>query len=357
MPDRITVTPSPHAATTDRPIFIVGCPRSGTTMLQLMLHAHPDIAIPPETRFLLEAYDRREQFGDLGERSNRRRLAKFITRRRGKLRDLGLDRAVVRRRIVRGPPTVGAAARVVFRSYSRRFGKRRWGDKRPSYVQRLDVLLRLFPDAQIIHIIRDGRDCASSLKRMPWWNGGTVGAVWTWRNAVISGRRIRSRVAADTYTEVRYEDLIAEPERELRRLCAFLGEHFDDRMLAPHRVAEVAVPSRKVWHTRTHVAVDDSALQRWRSDLDGWERDLFHLVAGRQLKAAGYTPHRPERLPPIGVLVGYARYHIRREVYQRYRRARDRVRQWQYGQAVAALSSEAAEGSVHTYDRHGGALR
>lgn len=256
-------------------------------MLQLMLHAHPDIAIPPETRFLLEAYDRREQFGDLRERRNRRRLAKFITRRRGKLGDLGLDRAMVRRRIVRGPATtVGDAGRAVFQAYSQRFGARRWGDKRPAHVQRLEVLLRLFPDAHIIHIIRDGRDCVSSLTRMPWWDGGAIAAIWTWRNAVNCGRR------------------------------------------------------------------------RWRDDLQPWERDLFHLVARRQLRATGYPLQRPDRLPPIPVLVRYARYLGYREAYLRYRRVRDRVRQWRYRRPVAAEAAvSAGNGVTHSHDLPSGALR
>lgn len=328
-------------------------------MLQLMLHAHPDIAIPPETRFLLEAYDRREQFGNLHERRNRRRLAKFMTGRRGKLRDLGLDRATVRRRIVRGPATtVGDAARTVYQAYSQRFGARRWGDKRPAYIQRLDVLLRLFPDAQIIHIIRDGRDCVSSLTRMPWWDGGAIAATWAWRNAVNCGLRARRRLPADAYTEVRYEDLIAAPEAELRRLCAFLGEAFHDRMLEPHQIADVAVPARKVWHTRTRTAVDDRALHRWRDDLQPWQRDLFHLVARRQLRATGYPSQRPDHLPPIPILVRYVRYHSYREAYLRYRRVRDRVRQWRYRRPVAAQpAASAGNGVMHFHDRHSGALR
>jgi hypothetical protein len=309
-----------------------------------MLHAHPAIAIPPESRFLLEAYDRRAEFGDLRERGNRRQLARFITRRQGKLRDLGLDRAVIRRRIVQGPPTVGDAARVVYQAYSERFDKRRWGDKRPAYIQRIDALLRMFPDAQVMHIIRDGRDCVSSLKRMPWWEGGTIAAIWAWRNAIIRGHRARARLPGDTFIEVRYEDLIATPEDELRRLCRFLGEEFDDRMLEPQRVANVAVPSRKVWHTRTHAAIDDQALQRWRTDLEPWERDLFHLIAGRQLRAHGYPHTRPERRPPIGAVARYLRYHAYREAYDRYRRYRDGLRQWRYGRPVAATSSATGDG-------------
>src|SRR5215475_1669200 len=152
----------------DRPIFVLGCPRSGTTMVQLMLHAHPRIAIPPETRFLLTAYRRRHEYGDLTIAENREKLANFVTGKGTSFGDLGLDRAATVAEIVAGPPTLGSAMGIVFRAYARRFDKPRWGDKRPAYLLNLDVLLRMFPDAQVIHIIRDGRDCVASMREAPW---------------------------------------------------------------------------------------------------------------------------------------------------------------------------------------------
>ena len=326
-----------------RPIFVVGCPRSGTTLVQLVLHAHPDIAIPPENRFLLELYDRREHFGDLREDTNRRRLAHFIVKRpHTKVRDYGLKARVTQRRIAQAPPTIGSAAREVFRGYAKRFGKRRWGDKRPAYIQRLDVVLRMFPDAQIIHVVRDGRDCVSSLKGMPWWSGGSIVAIWTWRNAMARGRRARRRLPADTYLEVRYEDLVADPETQTRRLCDFLGEDFHEAMLQPQEVAAVAVPQRKVWHTRTHEAIDDRALQRWRDDLEPWELDLLEFVAARELRAHGYALSRGRRpLPPPWALARFAVLHVRRTVARVRRDLRDARRRRRYPLPVAAQDGEA----------------
>src|SRR5262249_32357495 len=127
----------------DRPIFVLGCPRSGTTLLQLMLHAHPRIAIPPETRFVLTSYGARNSFGDLREEPNRRALASSIVRERHTLfYDLGLDADEVLGEIAEGPPTLGSAIGIVFRAYARRFDKPRWGDKRPGYYQYIPALLR-----------------------------------------------------------------------------------------------------------------------------------------------------------------------------------------------------------------------
>lgn len=204
-------TPSPPAAAPTaagaRPIFVVGCPRSGTTLLQLMLHAHPRIAIPPETRHLLPAYHRRAAFGDLRDPANRARVAEFITSGR-RYCDLKVPRAQLISTIVDGPPTIGSALGLVFVEYARRFGKPRWGDKRPLYLHHVPTLLRLFPDAQIVHIIRDARACVASLKRMPWWRGGGVAAAARWVHSMRDGRRARRRLRPGQYYELRYEDLV-----------------------------------------------------------------------------------------------------------------------------------------------------
>ena len=107
----------------DRPIFVVGCPRSGTTMLQLMLHSHPRIAVPPENRYFLRGYQQRATFGDLRDADNRRVLGEFITKRR-QFRDFKLDRDMVVKAIVEAPPTLGSAYETVMREFAAANGKR-----------------------------------------------------------------------------------------------------------------------------------------------------------------------------------------------------------------------------------------
>ena len=325
-----------------RPILIVGCPRSGTTLLQLMLHAHPRIAIPPENRFVFPVYARRERFGDLTRRRNRNRVASFIIDRRwSRLDHLGVDPTDLRQRMAQADPMIGSLLAAVFEAYAARFDKPRWGDKRPAYIDRLDVVLRLFPDAQIIHVIRDGRDCVSSLKRMPWWRRSTYAAIRTWVDAIDNGARARATLAADQYAEVRYEDLVAAPEPELRRLAAWLGEEFDPAMLAPHRMSSVAVPAGKTWHRNTRREVNATAVRRWASDLEPWELRLMEAVAGDRLRRHGYalsSGHRPA--PPPVHLARYAYEVLRRRVWSARRRGGDRIRQRRYGWPVAATASD-----------------
>ena len=272
----------------DRPIVIVGCARSGTTLLQAMVHSHPRLAMPPENRFVMPVYRRRAEFGDLREPANRDAVADLVTGRRTKFRDLGLDADAVRERMHEVPPTVGSLLGAVLEMYARRFDRQRWGDKRPNYIQSLDVVLELFPDAQIVHMIRDGRDCVASLKQMPWWTFGYPASVYKWAHAIDTGLRARSELRADQYHEVRYEDLVADPVAELSALCAFLGEDFDEAMLEHHRAAEEKVPDYKDWHQQVHRPVNRGAVQRWERDLEPDEVRLFEWVAGEQLEAMGY---------------------------------------------------------------------
>ncbi|MDP9405920.1 MAG: sulfotransferase [Actinomycetota bacterium] len=290
----------------DRPVFVVGCARSGTTLLQLMLHAHPRIAIPPETRYLVDVYNRRAKFGNLARERNREKLAAYILDRPGtKFDDLGLDREEVRAQIVNGPPTIGSALGIILRAYAERWDKPRWGDKRPAYIQRLDALLALFPDVQIVHIIRDGRDCVASLKQMPWWTYGTIASIYKWVHAIETGRWARTHLAKDQYHEISYERLVKDPRSELEPLCAFLGEQFHPAMLEPHKMADEAVPERKTWHTRTKQAVSSDSVAQWRRVLEPWELALMEKVAARQLKAHGYRRSTLFPRPPADKVAEY----------------------------------------------------
>jgi hypothetical protein len=275
-------------------------------MLQLMLHAHPRIAIPPETRFLLPAYERRRDFGDLRDPRRRRALADWIVgREQTRFIDLGLDPDQVTEEIVAGPPTLGSALGIVFRAYARRFGKPRWGDKRPAYLNNLDILLRLFPDAQVVNIVRDGRDCIASLKEASWHNANIYESISRWAQAVDHARRWRRRLGPDSFYELRYERLVHDPAGELAGLCAFLGERYDEAMTRPQELAPIAVPSQKTWHARTHEAVSEDRVNSWAHRLEPWELALCETVLGKRLRAQGYEPSGAGR-PGVGHLVRYA---------------------------------------------------
>jgi hypothetical protein len=197
------------------PIFVVGCQRSGTTLLRLVLDSHPAVACGPETRFL-ESMTR--IVGD-----DWPRLARY-----------GCDK----------PEWLAGIADWyggMQDDYAQRRGKVRWADKTPRYALIMDFLDQLFPDALFIHIIRDPRDVVLS-HRKRFGYVAAVKAVSKWPVYVSTARATGQRLGPDRYLEVRYEDLVADNAKELRRVFEFIDEPWDPIVLdydqLPHDVPD-----------------------------------------------------------------------------------------------------------------------
>lgn len=306
----------------DRPIFVVGCPRSGTTMLSLMIHAHPRMAMPPESRFLLRSWRNRKKFGDLSSPEQRMALAKACVRTGSKVRDLGLDPQEVLEAILVAPPTYGSAYGTIFKMFADKHGKARWGDKRPAYYQEVDLLLRLFPDAQIVHIVRDGRANVASLKKMPWWPYDSIGSMAAWSQAEYCSRRNAKRLPADVFHVVRYESLVANPEPVLRDLCRFLEEDFHPSMLEPSEVRDI-VPEKKVWHGNLKQSVNTDRVESWRKGLEPWELGLMETVLRRKLKRWDYPLSGAGDRPSPKLVAKYAKDAFERRSAMRKRWAEE----------------------------------
>lgn len=306
----------------DRPIFVVGCPRSGTTMLSLMIHAHPRMAMPPESRFLLRSWRNRKKFGDLSTPEQRMALAKACVRTGSKVRDLGLDPQEVLEAILAAPPTYGSAYGTIFKMFADKHGKARWGDKRPAYYQEVDLLLRLFPDAQIVHIVRDGRANVASLKKMPWWPYDSIGSMAAWSQAEYCSRRNAKRLPADVFHVVRYESLVANPEPVLRDLCRFLEEDFHPSMLEPSEVRDI-VPEKKVWHGNLKQSVNTDRVESWRKGLEPWELGLMETVLRRKLKRWDYPLSGAGERPSPKLVAKYAKDAFERRSAMRKRWAEE----------------------------------
>lgn len=195
------------------PIFVVGCQRSGTTFLRLLLDSHGSIACGPETRFLT-AFE-----AITGEEWHR--IARF-----------GFPREYWIRRI--------ADFFASFQEdYARSLGKSRWADKSPLYALHLPFLLEMFPDANIIHVIRDVPDVARS-HRNAFGYKSALNAPRKWSRYIAAVRAAARDLPADQYLEVRYERLVADIEGTMRQVCDFVGEPWDDAVLdyqdKPHDV-------------------------------------------------------------------------------------------------------------------------
>lgn len=284
--------------------FIVGVPRSGTTLLRLALDAHPELAIPPETGFLLPLFARsRWRLPRLDRSAFYDHVTRFHT-----WPDLGLDAAVLGRAIAALEPfSLAAGMRCLYRLVAAQRGKSRWGDKTPTYGKVLPRLRRLLPEARFIHLIRDGRDVALSLGRV-WFSPSDelTERAAHWAREVAA---IRQCGKGDPgYLEVHYEDLVSEPRPSLERICSFLALEYSETMARSHETAAerlglvadlhrsngqvVTRAERLGQHRLTSSPPTAERIGVWRREMTPEQVAGFEQVAGATLEAFGYETSR-----------------------------------------------------------------
>jgi len=271
------------------PIFVVGSGRSGTTMLQLMLNAHPNISVMGELHFFSQIGQLREMVPDLTAPGSLERLFTLVKRVEHYrfLPDADAVFGEVRARLEReAEPTYELLFRYVLEEYARREGATRFGEKTPDNVRYLPELVDIFPKAKIIHITRDPRAVVASAMKMPGASTDVVVHAVSWRADLVYGAEFRDRKA--TYREVRYEDLVTDPEPALRGLCEFLGEDYVPSMLDFHRTARSHLKDEP-WKMGAANPVNTAALEKWKTQLSGPRVLLIELLTGDLMDSLRYT--------------------------------------------------------------------
>ena len=217
--------------------FVCGVTRSGTTLVRLMLDAHPELASPGETHWvpkLIKAMERgRQTPDDLAD--------VIIDHKRWGDFHLGSDELRARIREI-DPPNAADAIRAFYMLYAEREGKSRYGDKTPGYVKEMPRLQRVLPEARFVHIIRDGRDVSLSHLRMNWGPETYAESARLWRNRIRRARKQAPQI--EHYTEIQFEDLVADTEGVLRKVCEFIELEFDPVMLDYHERAETRLAEK-----------------------------------------------------------------------------------------------------------------
>ncbi len=247
---------------TDQPIFVVGSPRSGTTLMRGVMDAHPNIMCPPcETflfvrcRWIFEGQIWEDHYSQL---------------------PIGREGVV---------DWFRSSVKDLFRRLEPVSGKRRFCEKTPGHALAMDLIHEVFPQARFIHMIRNGEQVVRSLQKIVWAPSGILGAARnarTWVRSVRTARASGERLGSERYMELRYEDLIADPETALRRVCDFIDEPFDERMLSFH------LPENGSWGTALRPFPDPAKELARGSGLGPAEKAVFKAVAGGMMKELGY---------------------------------------------------------------------
>ncbi len=287
--------------------FIVGVGRSGTTLLRLMLDAHPDLTIPPETHFipgLIEAAGARRATPESI-------LEAIVSHQQSGWVESGVEESAMLERLANlRPLDATGAMRAFYGLYAARHGKPRFGDKTPRYVTAIDVIAPALPEARFIHMIRDGRDVAlSTNKRLVELRNSkpvpTQKMAKRWRDRIVAAREVP--LEPGRYLEIRYEDLVLETEPTLHAVCEFIELDFDAGMLEYHERASdrlqemnrdhersggrrgaLSGSERLQAHALTSAPPQASRTDVWRTDMPAEDRESFEAVAGDLLAELGY---------------------------------------------------------------------
>ena len=307
-------------------VFVVGCPRSGTTLLQRMLDHHPQLAVSNDPHFIPFAPGVRDGLDPPVEPALVEWLLEYRTFSR-----LGLDEAVVRD-VAAGAETYSELVGALYTAFGRQRGKPLAGEKTPRYVRYLPLLNALFASARVVHLIRDGRDVALSTlewarpDRGPgrfrlWREQPTAVCALSWRWHVATGRR-DGRALGALYREARYEHLVAEPEPTLRELADFLRLPFAVEMLEYHQGrtrGDAGLTTKEAWLPPT------PGLRDWRAQMAPADVKLFEALAGDLLSLLGYERAFPTVSADVARLADRCRKAWESELRERGRSVASRL--------------------------------
>src|SRR5215470_9597046 len=268
------------------PVFVLGCPRSGTTVLYHMLLSAGNFALYRAESNVFSVLQPR--FGNLRSESNRRELLRYWLK--SKLFQVsGLDASLLRDKLLHDCRGAGDFLRILMEEMARLQGVERWADCTPDHLLYMREIKREIPDALLVHIIRDGRDVALSYAKQGWaypfpWDKGqqlaVAGLYWEW--IVCKGKAYGGEMGRD-YCEVHYEDLVEKPHETLHSLSDFVGQELDYDQIQKVGIGSVSQPNSSFDSGR-----DFRPVGRWAEQMSREELARFEGLVGGLLKELGY---------------------------------------------------------------------
>lgn len=270
------------------PFFIVGAGRSGTTLLRLIIAGHSGIEIPPETWFIIDLV-RKFPLSDQLSEAELRDAVKLMTDDY-RWPDMGIEPAsFAKMAAALKQPNLVKLIDLVYDHHLKFSNKRRIGDKTPPYIEILPQLDALYPGAKFIHLLRDGRDVAMSYIDLGWFgNHRYYRHNFDWIRALKFREKYAKTPLGRNILDIKYEDLLCDPELVVSRICNFLGEAFEPAMLDVSARVDKVPERERVIHPKLAQPLSTEAIGRWRLNLSSWECFLMEACLRKHLRKWGY---------------------------------------------------------------------
>jgi len=278
------------------PIFIVGANRSGTTLLRLMLNSHSRIGIPDELVYF------RNSVAGQGFHSWKHpqiprevfegHVRNFLERNREVIAPLSI--AELQNEIFElDAPNLRDPYALTLKAWAATHGKARWGEKTPGNLFFVDVIIDMFPEARFIYLMRDPRAGVYSMMKTSMFRSGAIINAMNRRKYMTKGlSHLRHFVPEAQWTLVKFEDLVQFPESTLRKLCSFIDEDFEPRMLDFHRNADQYMKERAVnrFNQAATRPIDPKKVEAWKEGLSAVQISEVEWVCQKQMDRYGYEP-------------------------------------------------------------------
>jgi len=272
-----------------KPIFIGGCPRSGTTFLASLLASHPSCVAVPESQFIVDTYRSLEK--KTGKLDTDGVLSKIEQNWRYRVGWEDIAEKIPNRTRSSKLPYPEIIDNLIegfveYRRDKKTSGISYWIDHTPSNIRRLEVLFKLFPDARAIHIVRDGRGCANSVIPLDWGPNTIKHASNWWLNNLSFGLAAENRWSRPKVYRVSYEDILVEPEDALGEITNWLEIDFDERMTEGE---EIHIPRyTRNQHELVGRSGQSDRVTAWQEELRARQIEVFEFFAGPMLSYLGY---------------------------------------------------------------------
>lgn len=284
------------------PVYIIGNPRSGTSLLRLMLTCHPEVVIPPEGHFFLWLEGK---FGDMAFPWAAKEFIDELVETK-KFETWGIEKQALQTLFSECvPQNFREAVALVYCLYGLMKGRsefRYWGDKNKLWKDKLHRVLNYFPNSKFVHIVRDGRDVACSFKELsasemhkfkygPRMPDKIDNIAEHWATNITFIQKFLATLKQDQHITVRYEDLIFSPRQTLTDIAEFLQLEFSESMLdyARRNRNEKLEPEETMqWKLKLNGELEKTNIGKFRSSLAEQEVTIFERRCGGLLKYYGY---------------------------------------------------------------------
>ncbi|MGK0388475.1 MAG: hypothetical protein ACI94Y_001205 [Maribacter sp.] len=281
------------------PVFIVGVPRSGTTLLTDLLNRTGQIIFPPETHYFGGVWRKHQDIENYPKEKVAELLDRTISQSAIKeFRFSDEEKEAIISTVLSSKVSHSNILDAIVSQYAKRYNIPNWGEKTPTHAYYIKPLLEAFPKAKIILITRDPRDVVLSLQKVPWYKGSLLFYMKQWKEFL----HVKKEVPSKQFFKIRYEDLITAPQEKMKELCQFIdipysADIFSDKEVDIHSFNVESEP----WKKKNLGKIDPNNKYKWMQNMDAKSVAYMSSRLEKELKEEGYTIKAKESRPNLTI--------------------------------------------------------